>query len=351
MHAVMATAPADPQRLVLVRSDRLGDVIITTSCLEPLRAALPRTEIHFAAPARMASLFYQHPALKSFVPLPEDIESNSRIETIAELFRMIQPDCIVHLIPDAEIEWAAARAKTPRRIGFRHQEGQWLTESRVGATKRGEKHEGLYNFDLLGLLGVSAPAKLTPWLNPDEAARSRLAKKMPAGVSTGAYSVLHVGAHVGKPRITPEFFIAASRWLVEKHGLHVMLIGAEPGDEIVGKIMAGAGDASSRLHDFCGKTDLAEAAFLLRDAAIVFGRDSGPAHLAAAMSARTVTLMLEPERENSARRWKPLGERSWTLEKPLERRWYESRARFATRNLRQFSPTEVVDALQLALKS
>jgi len=347
----MATDFSGIARLVLVRPDRIGDVVITSSCFAPVRAALPGVEIHLAAQARMAPLFHEHPALKSYLALPEGGDGDSRSKILAAQLRKLQPSCVVHLIPDPEIERAAAQAEIPRRIGFRQDGGQWLTESRVGPKKRGEKHEGFYNFDLLELLDVKVPEKLTPWLTPAEGALGTLAQKLPFGVAAGNYAVLHVGAHAGKPGIAPEFFVAAARWLMQERGLRVLLIGAEPGDEIIGKIIAGVGGESKSIHNFCGKTDLAEAAFLLRDAAVVFGRDSGPAHLAAAMGARTVTLMLEPERENSAQRWKPLGEHSWTLEKPLERRWYESRARFARRNLAQYSPAEVVDALQRALEA
>ncbi len=343
--------PTQIAKIVLVRPDRIGDVVITSSCFESLRKALPGVEIHLAAQVRMGPLFHRHPALKSFLALPESGDGNSRIEAMTEQFQKLQLECIVHLIPDADIECAAAKAEIPRRLGFRHDGGQWLTESRVGPKKRGEKHEGLYNFDLLELIGVPAPIKLTPWLTPEETALARLATKLPAGISAGNYSVLQVGSHAGKPRIGPEFFIAAARWLMEKRGLRVLLIGAEPDDDIIGKIIAGVGGASATVHDFCGKTDLAESAFLLRDAAVVFGRDSGPAHLAAAMGARTVTLMLEPERENSAQRWKPLGKYSWALEKPMERHWYESRERFARRNLAQYAPTEVVEALRQALEA
>jgi len=336
---------------VLTRPDRIGDVVITSSCLEPMRAALPGAEIHFVAQARMESLFNGHPALKSFIALPPGGNSEWRVEALTAHFRKIQPHSIVHLNSDPEVERAAAKAEIPRRIGFTKNGGEWLTESLPEPKKRGDKHEGLYNFDLLKLLGVSAPAKLEARINPNETALDRLADKLPEGITAGCYAVLHIGAHGEKPRIAPEFFIAAARWLVKERKLYVVLIGTEPGDELIGEIMRGAGSAASWIHDFCGETDLAEAAYLLRDAAVVFGRDSGPAHLAAAMGARTVTLMLEPECENSARRWTPLGERSWVLEKPLKRHWFESRPGFARRNLSRYSPAEVVEALRMALDS
>ena len=133
--------------------------------------------------------------------------------------------------------------------------------------------------------------------------------------------------------------------------MYVVLIGADKQDETAAAILEGVGRSVSWIHNLSGQTDLAETAYLLRDAAVVFGRDSGPAHIAAAMGARTVTLMLEPEQENSARRWTPLGDCSWVLEKPLRRRWFESRNAFGQRNLEQYTPEEVIESLKFALEA
>ena len=338
-------------RLVLSRPDRIGDVVITSSGFAPVRVALPQAEIHFIAQPRMELLFRSHPALKSFVPVSIHTDATRRMELLAAQLRKLKADCIVHLHSDPEVEWAAAAAEIPRRIGFRENGDKWLTESLPFLKKRGDKHEGYYNFDLLELLGVPVPPKLVPHITPDGAALERLASKLPAGLVPRAYAVLHVGAHVGKPRIAPEFFIAAARWLVKERGLYVILMGAEPTDENVTAILAGAGRTVSWIHNLCGQTDLAESAFILRDAAVVFGRDSGPAHLAAAMGARTVTLMMDSEPANSGRRWTPLGDLSWALDKPLKRGWFESKIAFGQRNLAQYSPEEIIAALKFALEA
>lgn len=338
-------------RIILVRPDRIGDVVISSSCLVPIRAALPDAEIHLVAQARMESLFYSHPVLKSFIPLPPGGDSDWRIAALTAQFRKIMPDCIIHLQSDPETECAAAQAEIPQRIGFAINGDEWLTDAVPEPNPRGAKHEAIYNFDLLAILGISTPGNLAPCITPNDFALDRLAEKLPEGIASGNYAVLHIGAHGDKPRITAEFFIAIARWLVKERKLYVVLIGADAGDETAAAIMQNAGSAAPWIHDFCGETDLAEAAFLLRDAAVVFGRDSGPAHLAAAMGARTVTLMLEPEPVNSARRWRPLGEHSWVLEKPLTRGWFESRPGFARRNLSQFSTEEIIETLGVALNA
>jgi ADP-heptose:LPS heptosyltransferase len=347
----LSTQSSAPARIVLARPDRIGDVVITSSCFEPVRRALPGVELHFVAQARMEPLFHGHPALTSFIGLSAHHDRLRRMESLAAQLRQLQPQCIVHLHSDPEVEWAAAAAEIPRRIGFRLHGHKYLTESLPYEKKRGKKHEGHYNFDLLKLLDVSAPPTLHPSLTPEKAGQDRLAGKLPAGLVGQRYAVLHVGAHGDKPRIAPEFFIAAARWLVNEAHCYVVFTGAERDDPHLNEILGGMGRAVSWSHNLGGQTDLAETAWLLRDAAVVFGRDSGPAHLAAAMGVRTVTLMLEPEAENSSQRWKPLGAQSWVLEKPMARGWLESRPGFARRNQSQFTADEIIAALKLALEA
>jgi ADP-heptose:LPS heptosyltransferase len=339
-----------PARLVLARPDRLGDVVITSSCLASVKRNLPGVEVYLLAQARMGPLFKEHPALTGFLGLPLVPDAAQRMELLAAQLRQLGPQCVIHLQPDAEVEWAAAAAGIARRIGYRRHGEKWLTESLPYTKKKGEKHESVYNFELLELIGVPAPRQLTPQLTPDPEARERLAGKLPKDLLAHRYAVLHVGAHENKPRVTPEYFVAAARWLVEAQQCYVVLIGADHDDAQVREIVNALGRAGPWVFNFCGQTDVAEAAWLLKGAAVVFGRDSGPAHLAAAMGARTVTLMLEPDQVNSARRWTPLGDRSWVLEKPLRRRVLESRAAFARRNLRQFTPEEIVGAIRGAME-
>ncbi len=332
--------------LIIVRPDRIGDVVISSSCFVPVRAALPNAKIYFAAQARMTPLFQGHPLLAGFIPLPDSGDDATRIEKLTAQFRAVKAGTIVHLQSDPVAERAAVAAGIPRRLGYQQKKQGLLTEFLPEPKKRLKQHEAQFNFDLLQLLGVSASPPFLPNLHPDPAASARLQQKLPAAAKGRRYAVLHLGAHGEKPRIAVEFFIAVANWLINAQKLQVFLIGVEQGSEAIAAIRQGVRDQADSIHDLCGATDLAEAAILLRDAAIVFGRDSGPAHLAAAMGAHTVTLMLEPEPENSALRWQPLGPHSWVLEKPLKRGWLESRPAFARRNLRQYTPEEIIAALE-----
>lgn len=89
-------------------------------------------------------------------------------------------------------------------------------------------------------------------------------------------------------------------------GLSVVLTGS-PGE--AGLATALATLAGSRVVDATGRTDLPGLALLLRDAAVLVGNDTGTAHLAAAVGARSVTVF----QPGDPVRWAYAGERARAL--------------------------------------
>ena len=57
----------DAPRLLVTRPDRVGDVIISTSCISPIRQTFPRGELYFCAAERMRPLL-EHHAVRDGIP-------------------------------------------------------------------------------------------------------------------------------------------------------------------------------------------------------------------------------------------------------------------------------------------
>src|ERR1017187_7523610 len=83
MTSTVKLALPDAPRLLIARPDRVGDVIISTSCLAPVRKAFPRGTIYFLAAERMRPLLENHPDLTGF------------ISDEAQIARLM-PDAIIH---------------------------------------------------------------------------------------------------------------------------------------------------------------------------------------------------------------------------------------------------------------
>ncbi len=338
------TTPADPESIILSRPDRIGDVVISTSVIGPTRARFPYARLYFMAQPRMAPLFEAHPALDGFVPIAQ-----TAAET-AERLRSLRAEVLIHMDPDTTVAQAGALAGIPRRIGYGARQRRWLTHLVRIDKDKGRQHEAAYAFEPIKLLGAEPPAQWRPWLTPEVAAQARAHAKLQVAGIRRRYGVLHLSAHGTKPRVPIPYFIEAASFF-EKRGLAVLVVGGEASDPAIAEFES-ALPPNLRKHSYAclaGKLDLAETAWVLGEAAVVLSRDSGPAHLAAAMNAPIVTLMAEPEPSCCSLRWAPLGLHSYVLEKPMKRRWLESRASFAARNFQKISPQEVLHLLEQAL--
>ncbi len=330
----------DERPLILCRPDRVGDVIIATSCLEPIRAQRPGQRLVFAAREVMRPLLEKHPLLDGFVALPNTPPTQPRNarRQLAEEFRRWNAAAYVGLHPDALCQSAARLAAIPRRIGYRH--GFWLdrtlTDRLVDRRDRGEKHEAQFNFDLLAPLGIRETSPLRPRVHLPESWRRSLRVRLTAAgweefdADGGSpYAVVNPAAFAHDLRWPPENFA----WIVREFldaGLfeRVVLVADHVNDPSAHQIRRLLGPTPG-LVDLSGATNLAELGWLLRFGRVLVSRNTGTTHLAAAVGCPTVELFGRLEPRYGPARWRSLGERVEVVTcPPTVRRWNEPRRKF-----------------------
>ena len=335
------------KKILLIRPDRIGDVIVSTACLQAVRNRFPDSIIYFMAAPHMESLFYRHPSIDKFISI-----SHRTTEAVAIQLTALDLNVIVHLQPDPIFEVAAMEASIEIRIGFKSKKNRqsWLTHSKRYEKQKGKKHEARYAFELLEYLDIEEPCEIWANLSPDPACYFSLIKKLPQALQSNKYAVIHVGSHGYKPKIPINYLDSIARTLA-KRGLGVVLVGASLCDFQISEQLCNALSHSFQLYNLCQKTSLAELAWLMQKAEIVISRDSGPAHLAAAMGVITVTHFMVPNVVNSSNRWHPLGRNVYIIEHPMRKYFWESDERFAKRNLRKVSIEKVLDIIDRSLSS
>lgn len=142
-----------------------------------------------------------------------------------------------------------------------------------------------------------------PVRGPDERAAADLRGRH--RLAPGRYAVLHPGASASTRRWPPGSYAAVGDHLHDA-GLAVVLIG-QPGERDVCAEVAGR--MSRPAANLAGATDLGSLAALLRDSALLVGNDTGTAHLAAAVGARSITVF----QPGDPRRWAHPGARHVAL--------------------------------------
>lgn len=300
--------------VVIVRPDRIGDVVLSSSCLAPVRAALPQAQIHWLVQPPLRPLFHRHPAIAGLLS-PGTGPLWSRVNDLAAELRRLRPDAIALLQPNRTVELAAWRAGIPIRAGFARPRcwPQFLTHAVPYRKSEGAEPEAAMNFAVLALLGVSQPGKLVAHVTPDPSGRASVHARFGAAVARlPQTAIFHLAAHGQKQRVPLPVFAELAGWLHRECGLTIGLVGLET-EPAAAEFAALAGLGADALLDLRGQTDLVETAAVLEQAALCVARDSGPAHLAAALGCPTLTLFPDLRPLAGPTRWTPLGPRVETV--------------------------------------
>jgi ADP-heptose:LPS heptosyltransferase len=329
MNFYVKLALTDTPRLLIARPDRVGDVIISSSCITPIRQSFPRGTLHWYAAERMRPLFEGHPDLDGFISEPSQMAS-------------LQLDAVVHLHPDKECYLSAQSAHVPVRIGYQQRSlSRYLTHSLPDQRSAGTKHEAAYNFELLRFLGVPSPEHFTPNIHLPDANLHSLRTKLPWSLESTRFAVLNPTAHSTVARWPMEHFLQLADWMRGELALETVFIGADSRDSI---------PTSTTNHlDLAGKTDLGELGWLLKHARVLVTRDTGPSHLAAAVRCPVVVIFGRTAPLYGPTRWRPLTETAVIVAKSAPRKRWESRDKYWRRCFAAISVDEVQAAVTEAL--
>ncbi len=290
------------RRILAVRLDTLGDVLMTTPALHALRAAGPPdrtitllTSRPGAAAARLSPdvddvLVYDAPWMKSprpsSAPTPDLVmieRLRSRLFDAAAIFTVFSqnplPAALLCHLSGIPLRLAHCRENPYRLLT------DWVPETEP---EKQVRHEARRQLDLVAAVGASpAEGPLRMTLGPEACERAgRLLEE--AGVRTDRpFIVVHPGATASSRRYPARSFAAVLRRLVADDGLQVVVTGGEDEQELAADLAAQAGDGA---HALAGKTGFEELAAVIARARLLLSNNTGPVHVAAALGVPVVDL-------------------------------------------------------------
>lgn len=294
----------NPRRVLVVRPDRIGDVVLTAPAIDALRHAWPRARVDLLLAPRVA-------------PLGEALDVDATVVDPGGLFALAGRlrdggyDLAVFPYGDARVAAAAALAGIPRRVGNGLRPYSLMLTDRVRLHRsRPPLHEVDYCLRLLAPLGIDpaweGPPRVTPPLEARAWARDferELGLEAP-------WVLLHPGGGGSAGRPDPETFGRFAAATAAATGASVVLT-AGPGEEA----LAARAAATSGGRVLPPVPDLLRLAALLERSQVVLAGSTGPLHLAAAVGAAVVGLY--PHKASQAiRRWGPQGPAATALAPP-----------------------------------
>lgn len=319
----MTNAPAEPRlggcrRILVVRPDRIGDVVLSTPVLEALRGNFPDAEIHFLVRDAVVPVVEHNPHLNAVLEYRPDSAHRGFVGML-RLAREVRSrgfDLAVTLQASFPVSFALFLARVPRRIGPRSKWFSYVFFNSGVRQRRSavEKHEADYNLALLEPLGIRvAPGYLEPLVQAGATARARVDAFLETlGLGVGKdFVVVHPGMG-GSALNWPEENYGSLAGRLARGGTPVVVTGSPAERELVERTAVDARGAAEGIavHAYWGelpggvRAGLAEFMALLGRASVVVAPSTGPLHLASALGRPTVSFF-PPIRVQSPRRWGP----------------------------------------------
>ncbi|ACG73925.1 lipopolysaccharide heptosyltransferase II [Anaeromyxobacter sp. K] len=281
---------SDPSSILVIRYSAMGDVVLATSVLEPLRARFPGARIEWVTDALYAPLLEGLPGLAAVHRLSREGPS-SALPLAARLRGRF--DLVIDLQNKVRSA-VVARAAAPLRTAFKRRSALRALLSVFGSDPPLVRaHQTQLYGEALAALGVSGPGPLEISLSPQARA---LAADALQGVEAPAVA-LAPGARWATKRWPAERFAAVADAL-HAEGVRIVLCGG-PGDR----------DAFAAFRAATRAKVAADLSFLPLDALaaaiarvqLLIACDSGPVHLATAVGTPVLALF----GPTSVARWGP----------------------------------------------
>ena len=294
------------RKILLVRTDRIGDTLLTLPVAKPIKERWPDCKIDFLART------YTHPILKNVKEIgqilnydPEGVHRGIRgHQLLATEIQQQNYEAAILFYPRFGLTSALWWAGIPRRIGTSHRWYSFLLTDRVHQSRKEcLKHEAEYNLDLLEPLIQDLPIEIPQFrLAIPEKTKRELQEILTANDILGKFLVVHPGNGDSAPNLSWNQY----RTLIKQislSGIRVVLTGVNSEKEYNESLKSDL--STNNITDLTGTLNLEQMIALLSEACGLITTSTGPAHIASSVGTPVATFYC-PAIPHTPDRWGPL---------------------------------------------
>jgi len=298
------------RRFLIVRTDRIGDVILSMPVAFAIKQAVPEAHVTLLCRWSTAVIGERNPAVDSVLTMDTDDGRQRTFFKLAHMIRAGNFDCVIVVHPTFYLAFLLAWIKIPVRVGTGYRFYSFLFNRRhYEHRKESIKHEVDYNLGLLKALNFSIQPPVFQFEITDEDRQQASTALLETGISPDApYCVVHPGSGGSAMDWTTDFYAEASNLFVRKLQLSVLISGG-PGEEILAQQVAAK--TKKNVHVLCNLS-LPVLAALLNNAKFLLAPSTGILHLANTVGTPVIGLY-PPIKHESPVRWGPYGHQEMTL--------------------------------------
>ena len=291
------------KRILLVRTDRLGDVVLTLPMLPFLRTCYPDAYIALLLGRYTGEIVEGNPYVNELIWYDDD----AGVIPFGKMRRIIVDrhfDAVFVVHPTLRLAWLMFQAGIPERIGTGYRYYSLLFNRKVFEHRKDAKrHEVEYNLNLLKELDCVADGNPEFHIDIPAAAESRVRELlMSLNIDSGRKRVIIHPGSGGSARDWPaESFGILAMQLGNDQRYQIIVTGREEDAKQVDRVVRSSG---GKAVPIVGKLRVKELAALIRSASLFVSNSTGPLHIAVAVGTPVVGLYSQITAMSVAR-WGP----------------------------------------------
>jgi heptosyltransferase II len=298
------------KKILLARTDRLGDVVLTTPAIKAVRDAYPDAYIAMVVRPYTQQVVQGNPYLDEVIVYDKYRRHRSIFSTMIFALNLRKRgfDRAIIFHPTNRMHLIAYIANIPRRIGYDNKLGFLLTDRIRNLKYQGLKHEKDYTLDVLKALGIESDENELYMSLTDLSIKQADNILSEHGVKKyDRIVVMHPGASCASKIWPYERFAKLADMLSHKYGVKIVIVGGNHEKDIF------CAEKVSRFMQeqavlLSGVLDIGQLAAVLKRAIVFISNDSGPVHVAVAMGTRVIDIFARAQPGLSPKRWGPLHE-------------------------------------------
>lgn len=297
--------------ILIVRADRMGDVVLTTPVVCALRRAFPEARLTMLVSPAIRELVQGLPGLDDV--MCDDRAGRHRwLSGFARLvfeLRQKKFDLVFNFHTKRRTNLLCFLAGIPLRVGYRNDKwGHFLTDPVADDRRRGLTHESEYCLKVLRYFGIPAESsfpKVAILPSAEKWVEDFLDKNH---LNSRGLIAVHPSASDPAKRWPIGFYVDIIRHLREKDPLSsIVVIGSRVNQADADVMRPFWGE---KIIDMTGKTTVGQMASLLKRCRMLISNDSGPVHVASALGIGVVSIFTRNQPGINPERWRPLGPKS-----------------------------------------
>lgn len=300
-----------PKHIIISRTDKIGDVILTLPVAGVLKKEFPEVKISFLGNTYTESIINNSENIDQFLNW-----DNIKQDAVSNL-RELKADAIIHVFPNNAIAKSAKKANIKIRIGTSHRIFHWWTCNKLVnlGRKKSNLHESQLNLRLLNPFkiftrySIKELPHLYGWKKTSESKFENLLDGEKFNL------ILHTKSR-GSAREWPlKNYLMLIRSL-QNFDFNILLSGTKEEGELIAKECPGLLNLEN-VRNITGSLSLSSFIDLIKKADGLIACSTGPLHIASASGIFTLGLY-PPIKPMHPGRWAPVGVKASYIVKDID---------------------------------